>query len=72
MVKERLFSIQKYGEARRAIEGTGLKNPDDVLAHRGFTVQWKGLDISIRRLIPPPNEISLCFLLVNPLVVQNQ
>ncbi len=44
-VKERLLSIQKYGEARKIIEQTELTNADEVLAHLGFTVQWKGLDV---------------------------
>ncbi len=45
-VKNKLVSIQKYGEAREAIEALGLSNPDEVLAHLGFPVQWKGLDVS--------------------------
>ena len=45
-VKGKLMSIQKYGEARRIIEEFGLPKPDEVLAHLGFTVQWKGLDVS--------------------------
>jgi hypothetical protein len=46
-VKEKLVSIniKSYVEARRAIEDMGLSNPDEVLAHLGFTVKWKGLDI---------------------------
>jgi hypothetical protein len=45
-VKEKLVSknIKSYVEARRIIEDIGLSNPDEVLAHLGFTVKWKGLD----------------------------
>jgi len=50
-VKERLRSIQKYVEARRAIEAMGLSNADEVLAHLGFTVQWKGLDVSAATIV---------------------
>jgi hypothetical protein len=45
-VKDKLSPIQLYVEARRIIEDTGLPNPDEVLAHLGFTVKWKGLDMS--------------------------
>nr|QNO53626.1 hypothetical protein NGENPBHE_00026 [Methanosarcinales archaeon ANME-1 ERB6] len=47
-VKKKLASknIKLYLEARRAIEDMGLSNPDEVLAHLGFTVKWSGLDIS--------------------------
>jgi len=45
-VKEKLLSIKSYVEARRAIEAMGLSNADEVLAHLGFTVHWKGLDPS--------------------------
>jgi hypothetical protein len=46
-VKEKLVSIniKLYVEARKTIEDIGLSNPDEVLAHLGFTVKWKGLDI---------------------------
>ncbi|MBA7534763.1 hypothetical protein ES705_27012 [subsurface metagenome] len=46
-VKDKLVSmnIKSYVEARKAIEDSGLSNPDEVLAHQGFTVQWKGLDM---------------------------
>jgi predicted nuclease of restriction endonuclease-like RecB superfamily len=46
-VKNKLVSknIQLYVEARKAIEEVGLPNPDEVLAHLGFTVKWKGLDM---------------------------
>jgi uncharacterized membrane protein len=44
-VKDKLSSIPLYVEARRAIERVGLSNPDEVLAHLGFTVKWKGLDM---------------------------
>ncbi len=45
-VKDKLVSMDSYVEARRAIEDKGLSNPDEVLAHLGFTVKWKGLDPS--------------------------
>lgn len=47
-VKEKLVSIniKSYVEARKTIEDIGLSNPDEVLAHLGFTVKWKGLDPS--------------------------
>ncbi|MHC1599284.1 MAG: DUF790 family protein [Candidatus Methanospirareceae archaeon] len=45
VVKRELLSIKSYVEARRAIEDFGLTNADEVLAHLGFTVQWKGLDV---------------------------
>jgi hypothetical protein len=47
-VKEKLVSIniKSYVEARKTIEDIGLSNPDEVLAHLGFTVEWKGLDIN--------------------------
>ncbi len=47
-VKEKLVSIniKLYVEARRTIEESGLQNPDEVLAHLGFRVQWKGLDVN--------------------------
>jgi predicted nuclease of restriction endonuclease-like RecB superfamily len=44
-VKDKLSSIKLYVEARRTIEDMGLSNHDEVLAHLGFTVKWKGLDI---------------------------
>jgi len=45
-LKVKLVSIQKYEEAQRIIEEVGSSNPDEVLAHLGFTVQWKGLDVN--------------------------
>lgn len=45
-LKDKLSSIKPYVEARRVIEEVELSNPDEVLAYLGFTVQWKGLDIS--------------------------
>ncbi len=45
-LKEQLMSIEKYVQAREIIEETGLTNADEVLAHLGFRVQWKGLDPS--------------------------
>jgi len=47
-VKDKLASknIKSYVEARRIIEDTCLPNPDEVLAHLGFTVKWTGLDPS--------------------------
>jgi len=46
-VKDKLASIniKLYVEARGIIEDFGLSNPDEVLAHLGFKVKWKGLDI---------------------------
>jgi 16S rRNA G966 N2-methylase RsmD len=46
-VKDKLASknIKLYVEARRIIEDIGLSNPDEVLAHLGFMVKWKGLDM---------------------------
>jgi len=43
-VKEKLVAVEKYVEARNIIEEAGLRNADEVLAHFGFRVQWKGLD----------------------------
>ena len=45
-VKEKLISISKYVDARKTIEGKGLTNTDEVLAHLGFIVKWKGLDVN--------------------------
>ncbi|MDI6810595.1 MAG: DUF790 family protein [archaeon] len=45
-VKDKLSSIKLYVEARKVIEEFGLTNADEVLAHLGFKVQWKGLDVS--------------------------
>jgi hypothetical protein len=45
-IKEKLTAVEKYVEARDIIEEKGLKNADEVLAHLGFTVKWKGLDPS--------------------------
>ncbi|HUV79763.1 MAG TPA: DUF790 family protein [Candidatus Bathyarchaeia archaeon] len=49
-VKEKLLSIHKYVEARRATEDMGLSNADEVLAYLGFKVHWKGLDPSAATL----------------------
>jgi len=43
-IKEKLAGVEKYVEAREIIEKTGLTNADEILAHLGFRVQWKGLD----------------------------
>jgi hypothetical protein len=43
-LKEKLVAVEKYVEARNIIEEAGLRNADEVLAHFGFRVQWKGLD----------------------------
>jgi predicted nuclease of restriction endonuclease-like RecB superfamily len=45
-IKEKLTAVEKYVEAREIIEKTGLKNADEVLAHLGYKVKWKGLDPS--------------------------
>jgi hypothetical protein len=53
-VKDKLVSmnIKLYVEARRVIEDIGLPNPDEVLAHLGFTVKWKGLDMAAATIDP--------------------
>jgi hypothetical protein len=38
--------VKKYDEARNTIGDAGLTNADGVVARLGFTVQWKGLDVS--------------------------
>jgi hypothetical protein len=38
--------VKKYEEARNTIGDAGLTNADGVVARLGFTVQWKGLDVS--------------------------
>jgi len=50
-LKDKLSSIKLYVEARRVIEEAGLSNPDEVLAHLGFTVQWKGLDVNAATIV---------------------
>ncbi len=45
-VKEKLLSIKSYVEARKTIEEKGIMNADEVLAHLGFAVKWKGLDVN--------------------------
>lgn len=45
-IKEKLVAVKKHGEASKTIGDAGLTNADGVLAHLGFTVQWKGLDVS--------------------------
>ena len=45
-LEDKRSSIKLYVEARRIIEGFGLPKPDEVLAHLGFMVQWKGLDVN--------------------------
>jgi hypothetical protein len=49
-LKENLAAVEKYGEAREIIEKTGLTNADEVLAHLGFTVKWKGLNVEEARV----------------------
>jgi predicted nuclease of restriction endonuclease-like RecB superfamily len=49
-VKEKLVAVEKYVEARSIIEAAGLRNADEVLAHLGFSVQWKGLDVEEARV----------------------
>ncbi|MCK4734330.1 MAG: hypothetical protein KAT65_17885, partial [Methanophagales archaeon] len=46
-IKEKLVAVEKYVEARKIIEEAGLPNADEVLAHLGFRVHWKGLDPSV-------------------------
>ena len=43
-LKEKLVAMEKYVQAREIIEEAVLTNADEVLAHLGFRVQWKGLD----------------------------
>jgi predicted nuclease of restriction endonuclease-like RecB superfamily len=45
-IKEVLVAVEKYVEAREIIKQAGLPNADEVLAHLGFRVQWKGLDVN--------------------------
>ncbi|MBK5190706.1 MAG: DUF790 family protein [Methanosarcinales archaeon] len=45
-LKKELTSTEKYVEARRAIEAMRLSNADEILAHLGYKVKWKGLDPS--------------------------
>ncbi|HUV02171.1 MAG TPA: DUF790 family protein [Desulfobacteria bacterium] len=45
-LKEKLIDVGKYVEAREIIEKAGLNNADEVLAHLGFAVTWKGLDVN--------------------------
>jgi hypothetical protein len=45
-IKERLLCVKKYVEAREIIEKAGLTNADEVLAHLGYKVTWKGLDVN--------------------------
>ena len=40
------MSVERYVEARKAIEDCGLTNADEVLAYLGFKVLWKGLSPS--------------------------
>jgi len=45
-LKKELTSTEKYVEARKTIEEKGLTNADEVLAHLGYKVKWKGLDVN--------------------------
>jgi hypothetical protein len=45
-IKEKLTAVEKYVEAREIIEEAGLANADEVLAHLGYKVKWKGLDVN--------------------------
>jgi predicted nuclease of restriction endonuclease-like RecB superfamily len=51
-IKEKLVAVEKYVEARKTIGDAGLPNADEVLAHLGFKVQWKGLDVNEARIGP--------------------
>jgi len=51
-IKEKLVTVEKYGAARGIIEEAGLSNPDEVLAHLGFKVKWKGLDMGAATIDP--------------------
>lgn len=50
-VKEKLVTVEKYVEARSIIEAVGLTNADEVLAHLGYKVKWKGLDVDEATLV---------------------
>ena len=49
-LKWNLSAVDKYVEARAIIEKTGLTNADEVLAHLGYKVTWKGLDVNEARI----------------------
>jgi len=49
-IREKLVAMEKYVEARKIIEEAGLTNADEILAHLGFTVKWKGLDADEARI----------------------
>jgi hypothetical protein len=50
LLAEFKVALKKYVEARGIIEAAGLTNADEVLAHLGFTVKWKGLDVEEARI----------------------
>ena len=45
-IKEKLQGVEKYVEACEIIKKAGLPNADEVLAHLGYKVTWKGLDVN--------------------------
>lgn len=45
-IREKLVAMQKYAEARKNIEETGLSNADEVLAHLRYKVTRKELDVN--------------------------
>lgn len=49
-LRNKLRLISKYVEARGVIEDYGLKNADEILAHLGFIVKWRGLDPNEARI----------------------
>ncbi|MBK5191175.1 MAG: hypothetical protein JJE19_06750 [Methanosarcinales archaeon] len=44
------MAFERYVEAREIIERAGLSNADEILAHLGFIVKWKGLDVNEARI----------------------
>ena len=52
-LKRNLIAVEKYVEARAIIEKAGLTNADEVLAHLGYKVTWKGLDMNEARIGVP-------------------
>jgi predicted nuclease of restriction endonuclease-like RecB superfamily len=51
-IKEKLQGVEKYVEACEIIKKAGLSNADEVLAHFGYKVTWKGLDVNEARIGP--------------------
>jgi predicted nuclease of restriction endonuclease-like RecB superfamily len=51
-IKENLQGVEKYLQAREIIVDYKLTNADEVLAHLGYKVKWKGLDPNEARIGP--------------------